>query len=58
MEFIQKIENRTFIWSSNFTSGYLPQESINTNLNNICTLMGCTGSSAGKESACNAGDLI
>ena len=57
MEFTQKIENRTFIWSSNFISGYLPQENINTNLNNICTLMGCPDSSAGKESACNAGDF-
>ena len=56
MEFTQKIENRTFIWSSNFISGYLPQENINTNLNHICTLMGCPDSSAGKESACNAGD--
>ena len=32
MKFPQKIKNRTAIWSSNFTSGYLSKENENTNL--------------------------
>ena len=31
MEIPQKIKNRTAIWSSNFTSEYLPEENKNTN---------------------------
>ena len=33
VEFPQKIKNRTVIWSSNFTSGCLPQENKNSNFN-------------------------
>ena len=32
MEVPQKIKNRTTIWSSNSTAGYLPKENKNTNL--------------------------
>ena len=32
MEFPQKIKNRTAIWFSNSTTGYLSEENENTNL--------------------------
>ena len=32
MEVLQKIKNKTNIWSSNSTFGYLPEENENTNL--------------------------
>ena len=31
MEVLQKVKNRTTLWSSNCTSGYLPKEYKNTN---------------------------
>ena len=32
MELSQKIKNKTIVWSSGSTSGYLPEEDKNTNL--------------------------
>ena len=39
MEVSQKIKNRTVIWSSNFTSGYLPKENKSIVWNDICIPM-------------------
>ena len=45
MEIAQKIKNRTIIWSSNFSSGYLSEENEIINLKSIyelpCSLQHC-----------------
>ena len=37
IEFPQKNKNRTIIWSSNSTTGYLSEENENNNQKDICT---------------------